>query len=232
MKSYLFIISAFFWVPLLGNANECAKGIRSSLQYNVSDIPLISRHGQSVGQTKFTLRSEPGQKEVVSKEYEGNWFCIGFNRDVKTYIIGGIFELGAWLPLASIQYLREEKKSFEPSAFDQFGYLAMSLVASPSSGYVVFIGGRGGVDALYVLDVKQNTVRKLGQTPAPPPNLSSQDICKGEPFQWGTCWADHYIEMEKDIIYFKSERVLEVSYGNDTPIARAEKRWIRRFRLR
>ncbi|NTV46676.1 MAG: hypothetical protein HGB11_09215 [Chlorobiales bacterium] len=52
-----------------------------------------------------------------------------------------------------------------------------------------------------------------------------------EPFDWGTCWADGYVEMDAGIIRFKSENVLQVSYGKDTPDARARKRRVRLFKL-
>jgi len=84
---------------------------------------------------------------------------------------------------------------------------------------------------LYVLDIERDVVKELGPAPAPPPNALARDICKGEPFEWGTCWGDRYVEMDVGIISFKPDDVLEVSYGDDSLRARAKKRLIRRFKF-
>jgi hypothetical protein len=228
---HVFLLLMFSLISTSGNAAECAKGTRTSLQISQINVPSLPRHGQTLGQTKFVLCSEPSGKEILSKVYEGNWFCIGFNRKTKTYVVGGILERGAWLPLGSIQYLREDGISFEPSAFDRLGYLAMTVVTIPSGRYIVFIGGQNTTGTLYALDLERDVVKELGPAPAPPPNALMRDVCKGEPFEWGTCWGDGYIEMDKGIIRFKSEDVLEVSYGDDSSSVRAKIRRVRRFKL-
>lgn len=218
-------------MPTSGNAAVCAEGTHTRLQISRINVPSFVRHGQSVGQTKLVLSAEPSGEELLSKVYEGDWFCIGFNRNTKTYVVGGIFERGAWLPLASIKYLSEEGSSFEPSAFDRSGYVAMTAITSPGGRYIVFIGGQKITGTLHVLDTERDVVKELGPAPPPPTDRLARDICKGQPYMWGTCWGDGYVEMDTGIIRFKSEDVLEVSYGDDKPLARAKKRWIRRFKL-
>lgn len=231
LRIHLFVLLIFSLISTSGNAAECVKGTWTSLQISRINVPSLPRHGQTIGQTRLVLRSELGGEILLSKEYEGNWFCIGFNRNIKTYVVGGIFELGAWLPLGSIQYLHEDGSLFEPSAFDRFGYLAMTVVTSHSCRYIVFIGGQKTAGTLYVLDIERDVVKELGPAPAPPPNALARDICKGEPFEWGTCWGDRYVEMDVGIISFKPDDVLEVSYGDDSLRARAKKRLIRRFKF-
>ncbi len=228
----VFILLMFLLMSTSANAADCAKGIKTSLRISQINVPSLPRHGQTLGQAKFVLCSDPGGEELLSKVYEGNWYCIGFNRNTKTYVVGGILERGAWLPLRSIQYLREDGGSFEPSAFDRLGYLAMTVVTSPSGRFIVFIGGQNTADALYVLDIERDVVRELGPAPAPPSNALAKDTCKDEPFEWGTCWGDGYVEMDPGIIQFKSENVLQVSYGDDSPDGRAKIRRVRRFKLK
>ena len=230
LKMGIFILLVLSLVSMSGNAAEC-KGTGSSLRASRINVPPVLLHGRSVGQTKLVLSSEPGGKELLSNVYEGNWFCIGFNRQAKMYVVGGILERGAWLPLGSIKYLREDGSPFASSAFDRLGYLAMTAVASPGGRYIVFVGGRNTTGTLHVLDSEQDTVRELGPAPAPPPNEGSGDTCRDEPYDWGTCWADGYVEMDAGIIRFKAENVLEVSYGDDRPPARAKKRRVRTFTL-
>lgn len=227
----LFVLLVFLLIPATGEAVELSRGTHTSLQIQRINVPSFPRHGQTSGQTRLMLRSEPDSEIIFSKEYEGNWFCIGFNANIKAYILGGIFERGAWLPLGSIQYLRENGSSLGPSAFDRLGYLAMTAVTSHSGRYVVFIGGQDTTGTLYVLDVERDTIKRLGSAPAPPPNALAKDVCSSEPFEWGTCWGDRYVETETGIIRFKPDDVLEVSYGHDSPNARAKKRRVRQFKL-
>lgn len=231
LRLHLFVLLIFSLICTPGNAAECMKGTRTILQISRINVPSLPHHGQTIGQSRLVLRSEPKGEVLLSKEYEGNWFCIGFDRNIKTYVVGGIFERGAWLPVGSIQYLREDVNLLEPSAFDRSGYLAMAVLASRSGRYIVFIGGQGTAGTLYVLDIERDVVKELGPAPAPPPNALTRDICKGEPFEWGTCWGDRYVEMDAGIISFKSEDVLDVSYGDDSARARAKKRRIRRFKF-
>ena len=233
-RKHLLILVMLFMVSLfsgLGGAEECIKGARTILKISRINVPLVPRHGQTIGQTKFVLCSEPGGVELLSSEFEGRWFCLGFNKNTKTYVVGGIMERGAWLPLGSIRYLSEDGGSFEQSAFDRLDYLAMTTVTSPGGRYIVFIGGQNTTGILYVLDSERDIIRELGPAPAPPPNELASDVCNGEPFEWGTCWGDGYVEMDKGILRFRSEGILEVSYGNDGPSARVKTRRIRRFDL-
>ena len=71
----------------------------------------------------------------------------------------------------------------------------------------------------------------MGPAPVPPPSKLAGNICSGEPFEWGTCWGDGCVEMDAGIIGFKSEDVLEVSYGDDGPHGGAKKRRLLLFRL-
>ena len=107
----------------------------------------------------------------------------------------------------------------------------MTMVTSPGGRYLVFIGGPNTTGTLYVLDIERDVIEELGPGPAPPPNALVRDTCKDEPFEWGTCWGDGYVEMDLGIIRFKSEDVLEVSYGDDSPDGRAKICRFRRFKL-
>jgi hypothetical protein len=208
---------------------ECPKGTQTRLHYTRLNVPDFNRLDESIGQTQFVLTNTNGTKQL-NKTVEGRWFCLGFNKTTNTYLIGGVFQIGAWLPLGSIQYLNEAKNSFEPSAFDRLSYLANAAVVSPKGRYIAFIGGQQSTGKLYVLDTQTDNIKKLGVAPAPPP-VDNDAFSSEEPFEWGTGWADGYVEIETNILHFKSENVLQVSYGKDTPHARAKKRQIRTFKI-
>jgi hypothetical protein len=224
------ILSMLIFFTLFINSSfcaECPKGAQTQLHYKLINAPDLNRLNESIGQTQFVLTDLNGTT-LLSKTFEGRWFCLGFNITTKTYLIGGVFQIGAWLPLASIQYLGETKKSFEPSAFDRLAYIANATVISPKGRYIAFIGGQQMTGKLYILDTQTDTIKSLGDAPAPPP-LENDAFSSEEPFEWGTGWADAYVEMETNILYFKSENILQVSYGKDTAHARAKKRQIRLF---
>lgn len=229
-KILLTILFICLLVVSIGYSAECPKGTRTHLQHQLVNAPNFIRHDQSIGQTQFILYSDANNAELLNKTLEGQWFCLGFNQATKTYLLGGVFQIGAWLPLGSIQYLREEKNSLEPSAFKRLGYLANAAVVSPKGRYIAFIGGKQSTGDLYLLDTQTDTIKRLGAAPAPPP-LANDAFSSDEPFEWGTGWADGYLEMEANIVYFTAENILQVSYGKDTSYVRAKKRQIRTFKL-
>jgi hypothetical protein len=220
------------FVAATSNASECAKGSKTTLEISAIDTPTLLRHDHSMGKSRIVLRSQVTGNTLFSVDYEGRWFCLGFNHKSQKYSVGGVFERGAWLPLASIQYLGEDGSAFEQSAFDRLGYLAMSAQTDTNNRYIAFIGGENTTGSLFVLNVENDTIKKLGTAPAPPPQTAETiDICKDEAFAWGSCWGESYVELDKDIIRFKAEDILEVSYGLDSFHARAKKRHVKRFKL-
>ena len=231
LRSIIVFAAVFSAVAFADAATECAKGPHTTLECTSADTPIMPRHDQSLGRTRFVVRSAPHGEVIGSKEFEGQWFCFGYSANAHAYIIGGVYQIGAWLPLGSIQYLSEDGNSSKPSAFDRKGYNALSSVSSPANRFIVFIGGKLTSGELFVLDMERDIVRKLGTAPLPPPNQGLDVICHDEPFEWGSCWAERYLDMDDGIFRFTSETELEVSYGKDGPLSRATKRRIRKFRL-
>ena len=216
------------WLCLvsLSQAADCAEGKTTKLQLQHLNEPEFYRLDQSIGQSQFTLLEQ--NKVRFEKVFEGRWFCFGFNQSTQAYIVGGIAQTGAWLPLLSVSYLKEDGTAFVASVFNRDGYLANAAILSPKGRYIAFIGGKNKTGELYVLDTQNDTINYLGKAPLPPPvkNFSSE-----EDFAWGTGWADGFIELEKNIFDFKSEQQLQVSYGKDNSKKRAKKRQIRIFKL-
>lgn len=219
------ILIALFATPASGE--ERIKGTRSTLHITSTKTPSVPKLDQSIGRTKITLRSEPQGDVLLTEELEGNWFCFGFNTTSRAYIIGGIRQVGAWLPLASILYVNEDDRSVKRSSFVRRDHIALSATASPSVRYIVFIDPEG----LSVLDTKRDTIKKLGKAPLPPPSEFAADSCEGQDFEWGGCGNDGYVELDAGILRFLSDNELEVSYGKDGPKTRAKKRWVKRYKL-
>lgn len=165
-------------------AEECPKSTQTRLQYRLINTPAITRLDQSIGQTRFILKSDADGATRFAQIYEGRRFCLGFNQVTKNYLLGGIFQIGAWLPLGSIQYLHETTHTVTASIFERQGYLANAAIVSPNGRYIAFIGGQQSTGQLYLLDTQTDTIKKLGPAPAPPPVTDS--FSSEEPFEWGT----------------------------------------------
>lgn len=200
------------------------------LEVSQVNVPTLPRHGESIGQTRIILKDVKNGAVLFDDTLEGHWFVLGFNKVTRTYLLGGIYERGAWLPLASILYLPEPTRTLVASAFNRSHYLAMTTQVSTDHRYIIFIGGEMTSGEVFVLDTQRDTLKKLGVAPAPPPS-TLQQVCEGQPFEWGTCWADGYVDMDSGIIRFISPHEVEISYGKDTAMQRAKHRRLRRFKL-
>lgn len=225
---YSKVLLSVFFTALFSTSSYCAE-CPNRLQFTPVNTPEHPKLDQSIGQTQIVLFVKDGTTRL-SKTYEGKWLCLGFNETSKTWLVGGIFQVGAWLPLASIQYINESTATLEPSAFSRLGYLANATVVSPKGRYIAFIGGQQSTGQLFVFDTQTDTIKKLGIAPAPPP-LNNKAFSSDEPFEWGTGWADSYLTLDANIVSFKSENILQVRYGKDTPHKRAKKRKTTTYKL-
>lgn len=180
------------------------------------------KHDEPVGNDEILLRSNDGQLLLSFPITDGLVRCLGVDREAGRYILGSVSQVGAWLPLVSVFYVTETHAQHADSAFVQGDFIAMATRTSPDGHYVAFIGGKGVVDGVYVLDTRRDLVRHLGKPPMPPPVDS--DFVSEEPFAWGTGWADGYGEIESSVLYFKANDRLVVTYGRDSAKRRAKKR--------
>jgi hypothetical protein len=217
--------------PLEEPAIECARGIRTSLHQLTRHAAAPRAHDQPGPRTTFLLRPLAGNEPLWSEELQGNWRCLSPRTGARGYLLGGLQQRGAWLPLASVLYLPEDGSGALPSALDREDSLALAVLLSPAGRYLAFVGGPGHVDGLYVLDTQLDEVRNLGPAPAPPVRNELKTICGDEPLAWGGCWADSVLVLESEVLRIAAEDLLEVSYGKDGVAGRAKTRKVRRFNL-
>jgi hypothetical protein len=207
------------------------KGTNTSLQLTLVLPPFPPRMEQGLGRTRLVLRSEPEGLERLQAFQDGRWQCLGFLEEDRSFLLIGVNARGGWVPMVSVRRLREDGSWAEATAFDRQDCLALTALLSPGGRYLIFVGGQGSVDGLYVFDLRGDTLRKLGPPPAPPPAPGLKVTCGKVPFGWGTCWADAYLAMDSGILTFPAADLLEVSYGQDGPRGRARSRQLRRFNL-
>jgi hypothetical protein len=212
-------------------AADCSAGHSTRLEISMEDIPRMPRLDQGIGKSHIVLRDSASGVDKVDVRYEGRWSCLAFNEATSTYVLAGVSQVGAWLPMATIEYLSEEGR-WRASAFGRAQHVALAAVVSPRARYIAYIGGPGRADRLYLLDVQADAIRELGPAPGPPPaDAGLANICGHERFAWGSCWADGLTELDAGIVWFASDRELDVSYGHDTARVRAKRRTLRRFTL-
>jgi hypothetical protein len=218
-------------LPEAGPLAQCARGPTTSLHRRFEAAPFPPRHDQRLGRTTLELRAVPGGALLRTERWDGRWSCLGTTPSARGYLLGGVLQRGAWLPLASVVHLPEGGGPATPSSFDRAGYVALAALVSPAGQYLAFVGGRGVTDGLHVLDVGRDEVRKVGPAPAPPPDAALRATCGDQALEWGSCWADGLVELEPGVLRYVSERLLEASYGKDGPAGRARARTVRRFTL-
>jgi hypothetical protein len=231
------LIEPAFWAGLLllgidVAASDYDHGRLATLAMHMEEVPHMPRLDESIGKTAFVLTPKQEGAEPVALREEGRWTCLGFDEAIDAYVVSGVFQVGAWLPVGAIRYLSEDGK-WRDSAFGSAQHMALAMVVSPSTRFVAYVGGPNGTDGLFALDVEANTVRRLGPAPAPPPaaDAGMANLCRGERFVWGSCWADGLVEFDPGIVWFASDNDLVVSYGRDAARGRAKKRTVRHFHL-
>jgi hypothetical protein len=227
LLSALLVPAIALSAPPSAPADPCGAGARTHVELDATDVPAIRRHDESIGRVRVRLLDAAG-KTLLDERLEGEWRCLGFETEHRRYVLGGVSQIGAWLPLRSIVYVDAAKPRLAPSAFDRGEYLAFVAVPSPSGRFVALIGGKGVADGLYVLDVARDTIKKLGPAPAPPPAEGAAAM--GEAFTWGDGWADGFLTLDPGIVVFAGD-ALRVSYGKDSAAGRAKVRKTRTFPL-
>jgi hypothetical protein len=208
----------------------CSRGERSTLEVRAQLAPSPPRlHGPGP-RTVLVLRGTDGVP-LRTETWDGAWRCLTPSPGARGHVVGGVAPRGAWRPLASVLFVPADGSPAVPSAFDRGRYQALAALVSPEGRQMAFVGGVASVDGLYLLDLRRDTVRRLGPAPAPPATPEARAVCGGESFGWGGCWADGLVELEPSVLRFASEALLEVSTGADGPQGRARARKVTRYRV-
>jgi hypothetical protein len=185
------------------------------------------RHDQDLGGTTLVLRARDG-RELMRRGLSEIWECLGFDARTRSYVLAAKSEVGTRVLLNGLVYVDEEKPALRDSTFTASGFAAAAALLGPQARYLALIGAPSGApDALYVLDLDRDVLRRLGPAPAPPP-LSAGE----EPSAWPWDAPDRWFtELEPGIWSFADASTLRVSAGKDTAKRRAKKRTVRTWKL-
>jgi hypothetical protein len=212
-----------FSLDRTANPIDC-YGSSTGLEIKILSHP---KYDKSPGETLLTIYSAKDSSILKEHKLDGNWHCIAYNSQEKKYTIGGLYQVGAWLPVCEIRYLDEKTLELTPSQINKTEWLSFIAVPDESGKYIALIGNYDEkYMVLYVLNSITDRVQILGKPPKPPPvdpSFLNEDMLK-EYWQWGNSFADGYTEMDNGIIVFMKNDKLSVSFGKDTPLKRAEKR--------
>ena len=219
------ILISFELLSSDGTAN--LSTINGTLTY--IEIKILSRpqYDKSAGETLIILHSTKDSSILKDYKIEGVWHSIAYNSLEKKFILGGMFQVGAWLPMCEIRYLDETNFEMKPSQINKIDWYSFITVPDESGKYIALIGKYDEKFlVLYILNTITDRVQILGKPPQPPPIESSfinEDMLK-ESWQWGCSYADGFTEMDDGIIIFEKNDRLRVSFGKDSPLKRAVKR--------
>jgi len=190
------------------------------------------RHDTDYGATVIEFEPHtPGPHQLIEKE--GLWQVISYVEAANAYLIGGLYEQGAWLPLDALVYVDDASGAWRNSQVDGSRWMAMAAVAAPGGRYVAFIADpRGDGFELEVLDALNDKLVRAGTAPSPPPFAREEwgSCSHGGRFQWGDP-VDGFVEMDPNIMTFPDEQTLVVSYGKDSCRHRSLKRRLQRWVL-
>lgn len=178
-------------------------------------------HEGSAGKCLIELVSRSDGSKVFSKELEGAWTQLGYNAKTKDHVLGGLFELGAWLPVREIRYLSDDgRRGLRPARINKEEWFALGTATSPDGRFIAFVGtdDRHPGTSLFVFDTTRDQQTYLGTPPHPAPADSREDAPGyGQEGYWdwgGGCCDGHFV-MDRRVVWFESPSVLKVDYGFD-----------------
>jgi hypothetical protein len=214
----------------VGPEEGWTNGTSARLRVRSVETPL---HDGSFGADRVELQSLADKKVLASDDIEGRWQVLAYAPASRAFVIGGEFEVGAWLPLDAVSYVDEKTGALRQSRYSEKDWIALSAVAGPGGRYVVFVGQMAHVHVaggfrLQALDTAKDALYDLGPAPAPPP----QEVATGD---GGRCdWGDPVdgvTPMDPGIVRFTDAHTLTVSYGADNCTTRAPKRRVQTWDL-
>src|SRR6185312_6001982 len=84
-----------------GSKDGWTVGQAARVRVDVKEKP---RHDVSDGASVMRLEGLPDHRAIVSKTMEGTWRVVAYVPSAHLFVLGGQFEVGAWLPLNVISY--------------------------------------------------------------------------------------------------------------------------------
>jgi hypothetical protein len=224
INSLIFI----FIILIVNNADSFQAGTGNG-KSTYLEIKIQSRpeYDKSAGESMITLFSSKDSTKLKEYKLDGIWHYIAYSQQEKKYIIGGLFQVGAWLPMCEIRYIEESTYAMKPSSLNKTDWFSFIAEPDKSGKYIAFIGKYDEkYMVLYVLNTVTDRIQITGKPPLPPPADSSyySDEMLKEQWNWGNEYSDGFTEMDKGIIVFDKYDKLKVSFGKDNALSRSSKR--------
>ena len=248
-------LSAFAAPPQPSAAPAC-RGTDRLL--NLTTLEM-AQHDGSYGKTRIeVLASSDLSHPIKTYDIEGEWICLGYNKAEHRFVLGGLFEEGAWQLLQRISYLDERTSDLIDSRLGDLGIFTARI--SQDGDYLAFVGRKNKTDyfeKLMVLEFASGRIKTLGPGPAPDPVAADQRIfCTSDiPLRYHLCpgtkddftcskhfpvrwwWGDNgftdgYREISPVVLDFVGKSQLRVSLGDDRCEARTKRRKVVTYELR
>lgn len=194
-------------------------------------IPREARHGGKQGEAHFVLKARSNGAVLWKAGMPGEGICFGFDAGRRAYVVGIRKEHGIGIRLTSIFYVDEVRHLQRESAFNRRGIEAFAVVPGPDLHHLALLAIERNETHLFVLDVRKDTLRRLGRAPAPPPLTPQERRFVQEhpgtvegPWEWMASLRDSYMDLDPGIVAFDGNARLRASYGVDSATRRSPQR--------
>ncbi len=192
------------------------------------DIRLLRspRHDGDAGSTLVRLIRAADSAVISADTLAGAWHLLGHDSLGRRYLLGGAFQMGAWLPLRALAFVNAATGAITRSTA-LAGRYALAAVSRCDGRYVALVGAEDGLSAMHVLawDTQRDTIAVLqARVPGPPPLRDAAEVdmfrSNGLPYAWGSPPWDGFTPMD-GALRFRADGRLVVTGGGDTPYRRA-----------
>lgn len=225
-------------LPLLLLSIASVAGIAASPR-TMLEIRLVEtpRHDGRAGRSLIRLIARVDSSVVSHDTLEGVWYQIGYDSASGRYLLGGAFEIGAWLPIRSLGYLDERTGHITWSRFGNEGWFAMAMIARSDGRFIAFVGARkdDATMRLALLDTRGDSIAVAGRAPGPPPLADENEREyfreSGSRYEWGTPPWDGFVGLDAGVITFEGSDGLVARYGADSETHRSKRRSVRRWSI-
>ncbi len=227
MWAGVFCLAAALAAPVSAAADSGGWVTGTTARVRVAQTKAASHDG-SYGSARVELEALSDRRQILTRELEGTWRVLAYAPAARAFVLGGQFEVGAWLPLDAVSYVDEATGAIRPARFAQGSWVAFAVVPGPTGRFIAFVGKwgshatEGGRFRVQVLDTAGDALYDVGAAPAPPPDAFYAEEGRRR-CDWGDP-VDGVVEMDAGIVRFVDERTLRISMGADSCVKRATRR--------
>lgn len=203
---------------------DCSVGPTTTLRLGI-DAPALPRHDAPDPRSELELVDAAGKRLALHSVW-GRARCLAYLPTRGAHLVSLEAEVGVIVPVVSLVLVADDGRLLV-TRLSKEDTQALALVVDALSARVALVGSRRhGPYRLFVLDLLVDTLRELGDAPAPPP---VGQVVRGK-WTWGSEDVGRVVELEPAVLHFEGHE-LRATYGKDSSKRRATPRKTQTWRL-